>query len=142
MTELIFGILESIGFVHPVHPAATHIPMGMAMAVFFFGFAAVFLKQPVLYRTCFHASILGLIGTPVTIFLGYLDWQHLYGGAYSLPIKVKLVLAFVLLALFAAAVVYGKDGEKKSRLLLTIYTLCLLTSVGLGFTGGELIFGE
>ena len=142
MAEFIFSILESIGFVHPVHPAITHIPMGMAIGVFVFGLAAVFLKQPILYQTCRHASILGLIGTPITVFLGYLDWQYLYGGAYSFPIKVKLILAFVLFILLTLAVIFGKNAEKNPPRILVIYTLCLLTAIGLGFMGGELIFGE
>ncbi len=142
MIEFIFGILESVGFTHPVHLAVTHVPMGMVMGAFIFGFAAFFLKQPVLYRTSYHASILGLIGIPVVAFMGFLDWQHFYGGAYSFPIKVKLGLALVLFILMAIAVVFGKEGEKKPIRLLVIYLLCLFTAIGLGFMGGELIFNE
>ena len=33
MTEAIFEFLGRIGFTHPLHPAMTHIPMGMVMTV-------------------------------------------------------------------------------------------------------------
>ena len=141
MIEFIFGILESIGFTHPVHPAMTHIPMGMALGVITFGLVAFIFKQPVLYRTSYHLSILGLIGTPVTVFLGYLDWQYMYGGTYSIEIKIKLILALVLFILFILSAVYGKNAEKRPYLALLIYVLCACTAIGLGFTGGELIFG-
>lgn len=35
MTELVFKLLEIVGFTHPLHPALTHIPMGMVMGAFF-----------------------------------------------------------------------------------------------------------
>ncbi len=37
MTEVIFGFLNSIGFTHPLHPAFTHIPMGMVIGAVVFG---------------------------------------------------------------------------------------------------------
>jgi uncharacterized membrane protein len=141
MVEFIFGMMESIGFAHPLHPALTHLPMGMVMGAITFGLAAFVLKQPGLYRTAYHASVLGFLGTPVAAFLGYLDWQRFYGGEYSFQIKVKLALALILFILLGLAIIFGKDGEKRPFRLLAVYGLCLLTAIGLGFMGGELIFG-
>jgi len=142
MAEFIFGILQSIGFHHPLHPAITHIPMGMVMGAFFFTSVAFFLKQPALYKTSYHASILAVIGTPFTAFFGYLDWQYMYGGAWSFQIKAKLILALVLFFLLLLAINFGKEGEKKPIPLLIVNGLCLLVAIGLGFMGGELVYNS
>lgn len=36
MTDTIFSFLNQIGFTHPLHPAFTHVPMGMVMGAVFF----------------------------------------------------------------------------------------------------------
>lgn len=142
MAEFIFGILQSIGFHHPIHPALTHIPMGMVMGSFLFTLAAFFLKQPVLYKTAYHSAILGAIGTPFTALLGYLDWQYMYGGAWSFAIKTKMLLALILFLLLLVVIKFGKEGETKPVLMLILNGLCMLTAIGLGFLGGELVFNS
>ena len=142
MIEFIFETLQSLGFHHPLHPALTHIPMGMVMGAFFFTLGAYFLKMPYLYKTAYHSAVLGLIGTPFTALFGVMDWQYLYGGTWSTIIQIKVGLAFVLFFLLLAVVKFGKDGENKPILMLALNGLCLLTAVGLGFSGGELVFGS
>ncbi len=140
MTEFIFSTLESIGFLHPLHPALTHIPMGMVMGCFFFGLAAIFFRNSIYLKTALHCSILGVLFIIPTVFTGYLDWQHTFGGTMDWPIKVKMVLAVVLTVLLLISIRMNLNGAKPTSLFV-IYSLCLLSAVGLGFSGGELIFG-
>lgn len=141
MTDFVFSILESIGFQHPIHPAITHLPMGMVMGAFLFGLASFFLNRPELTKTAWHCAILALIGVFPTILAGYMDWQHTYEGEWLNLIKIKMVLAAVLTVLLIIAVKINAKEDTVSVLSLIIYGLCLLTGIGLGFTGGELMYG-
>lgn len=141
MTEMIFDFLSNIGFLHPVHPAFTHIPMGMVMGAVAFRFGAFLPRLKFLAKTGYHCVILGLIGLPPTMFTGYLDWQHRYGGEWETLIIVKMILA-VLLGVLMAVIVMKDDPENPALDKKTgFYALLLLLAVGLGFSGGELIFG-
>lgn len=141
MTEFVFKTLASIGFTHPLHPPATHLVMGMVMGLFLFGIASYFLKIPELSRTAFHCSVLALIGAFPVILLGYLDWQHSYSGEWLLPIKIKMVLAGLLIVLLSASIKVGYKEKAVSVVRLILYVLCMAAATGLGFFGGQLVYG-
>lgn len=140
MTELIFSTLESIGFAHPLHPALTHIPMGMVIGCFFFSLFALITKKSVFIKTSLHCSVVALIFIFPTIVAGFLDWQQFFGATMSVFIVVKFVLAAVLIVLLAISIRANLQGASTGRLFL-LYTLCLACAGGLGFSGGELIYG-
>ncbi len=71
MIEFLYELLNQVGFTHPLHPAITHLPMGMAMGAFFFSLGS--LKYAELARTAYHCAILGLIFVLPTMFLGILE---------------------------------------------------------------------
>ena len=104
MTELIFNTLEAIGFTHPIHPALTHIPMGMVIGCFFFGFTALVTKKSVFIKTSLHCSVLALLFIIPTVFAGYLDWQHRFGGTMSGLIIAKFILTTALTILLAISI--------------------------------------
>jgi predicted neutral ceramidase superfamily lipid hydrolase len=137
--ELVYQLLEQIGFTHPLHPAITHLPMGMAMGAFFFGLAS--LKYEALAATARHCAVLGVIFVPPTIIAGIFDWQHYYDGDWSALFITKFVLAGLLPILLLAAVAAGSRERDDSRLPLVLYALCLFTAVGLGYIGGEIGYG-
>lgn len=139
MIEFLYELLNQVGFTHPLHPAITHLPMGMAMGAFFFSLGS--LKYAELARTAYHCAILGLIFVLPTVFLGILDWQHFYHGDWTGPIIAKLVLAIALTVLFVAAMKVGGREPESPRVPILLYALCLLAAVGLGFTGGEIQYG-
>ncbi len=141
MTELVFKLLAMVGFTHPLHPALTHIPMGMVMGAFFFGLAGVGLKKPELLKSATHCIGLGLLFILPTAFAGYLDWQHTYEGTWEMLIIIKMVLAVVITVLMGIAFQLGRKEETDPKILLAVYILCLLCAVGLGFSGGELQYG-
>ncbi|MDD2463773.1 MAG: hypothetical protein PHI97_07215 [Desulfobulbus sp.] len=140
MIESLYAFLEKVGFHHPLHPALTHIPMGMVMGCFFFGLLAFFGKKPIFLKTSLHCSVLALLFIVPTIIGGIFDWQHLYAGRYLPLIVVKMVLAAVLTALLAYSVHLHRQ-EAGAKKILIIYCLCLACAVGLGFSGGELVYG-
>ena len=141
MIESLYALLAKIGFTHPLHPALTHIPMGMVMGCFFFGFLVWFAKKPDFRKTCLHCSVLALIFIVPTIVAGILDWQHLYAGRYQPLIIVKMILAAVLTGLLGYSVVLNRQGTETKKLFL-IYALCLACAIGLGFSGGELVYSK
>jgi len=141
MAEFVYQILQSIGYTHPLHPAVTHVPVGLTIGAFVFSFIDRVFKQPVLAQTARHCTILALIAAAPTIVLGYMDWQHFYAGAWLFPIKMKLALAGLLLILLATAVFLGLKPDKSSGNII-VYALCLVTVIGLGYFGGELVYGS
>lgn len=140
MTDMIYSTLEAIGFTHPLHPALTHIPMGMVIGCFFFGFAALVTKKSVFIKTSLHCSVLALIFIVPTIVAGYLDWQQFFGATMSGLIIAKFILATALTVLLAVSIRANLQGAGTGKLFL-LYTLCLACAGGLGFSGGELIYG-
>ena len=140
MIESVYALLAKVGFTHPLHPALTHIPMGMVIGCFFFGFLAWYFKKADFQTTCLHCSILALIFIFPTIIAGIFDWQHLYGGRYLPLIITKMILAAVLLPLLGYSVWLNRQGVASKKLFI-VYTLCLACAVGLGFSGGQLAYG-
>lgn len=141
MTEAIFEFLSKIGFHHPVHPALTHIPMGMVMGAVAFRILSLIPKLKFLARTGYHCLVLGLLGIFPTAFAGYLDWQHTFQGQWEFLIILKMVLA-VLLTLLLAAILYLDDTETpKLNKVTFFYLLAVLLAIGLGFSGGQLQYG-
>lgn len=141
MTEMIFGFLNSIGFQHPIHPALTHIPMGMAMGAAAFRFASLLPKMKFLAKTGYHCVILGLLGILPTVFTGYLDWQHTFDGALEFLIILKMTLATVLFVLMTVIVIKDDTENPKFDYKTLLYFLIVLVAIGLGFSGGELQYG-
>ena len=139
MIELVYQLLEQIGFTHPLHPAITHLPMGMAMGAFLFGLASLWFDA--LAATARHCAVLGVIFVPPTFVLGIFDWQHYYDGDWSGLFITKFVLAGLLTVLLLAAAMVGGGERNDSKLPLVLYALCLLTAIGLGYTGGEIGYG-
>jgi hypothetical protein len=141
MTEMIFDFLSKVGFKHPLHPALTHIPMGMVMGAVVFRLASFLPRLKVLAKTGYHCVILGLLGIAPTVFTGYLDWQHTYQGVWEFLIILKMTLATVLTILLISIAL--TDDPEKPRLdkKTGLYIVIVLVAIGLGFSGGELQYG-
>jgi cytochrome c5 len=82
-----------------------------------------------------------LIAAVPTALLGIMDWLHFYGGSFLFPIKMKLALAGILIIFLALAVIFGFFGEAFSKIVVSLYVLCLCSVIGLGYFGGELVYG-
>ena len=141
MIESIYQLLAKIGYTHPLHPPATHLPAGLIIGGFLFALVAWIFNRKNVAQSARHCFILALIMAIPTVLLGLMDWQQRFGGAYLFEIKMKLVLAGVLLFLLLVAVVYSAFAGGFTKTVMTLYALCLLTVIGLGYFGGELVYG-
>ncbi|MBU0971400.1 MAG: hypothetical protein KKC20_12175 [Proteobacteria bacterium] len=141
MTEMIFEFLSKVGFTHPLHPALTHIPMGMVMGAVVFRLASFLPRLKFLAKTGYHCVILGLLGIAPTAFTGYLDWQHRYAGAWEFLIILKMVLASILTVVLVSIAFMDDPENPKLDKKTGFYILIVLLAIGLGFSGGELQYG-
>ena len=139
MLEFIYKTLASIGYTEPIHPVATHIPMGMILGGFLFAVAS--FKWEAVKETAHHCFILALAFLPITIILGIMDWQYRLAGTVSPYIVTKLVLAGTIAILLGCTVYLYRKGKLGPRAFMILYTLCLLNAIGLGFIGGRLAYG-
>jgi len=142
MIESIYTFLSGLGYRHPLHPAATHLPVGLVIGSFIFLLVAWVFGQQNLGRTALHCLVLALLALLPTALLGYMDWQHFYAGAWLFPIKIKLALGgvlmfFLLFTVFSAGNTDGGSGKP-----LALSGVCLILVISLGFFGGELIYGK
>jgi mono/diheme cytochrome c family protein len=117
------------------------LPAGLIIGAFVFALIAWILNRKNLAQTARHCLILALVMAVPTILLGLMDWQYRFGGAWLFEIKMKLVLAGILLLLLILAAVYGALAGAFTKTVVALYALCLLTVVGLGYFGGELVYG-
>lgn len=141
MFDFIYQLLAKVGFHHPLHPAITHIPMGMVMGGFIFALVALLIRKDDLNRAAHYCFTLALVFVLPTMLLGYMDWQYKFEAEWSGIILIKIVLAFLFSGLLVVAHIVGKDQQADPKKRLIVYTLCLMTATGLGFMGGELQYG-
>lgn len=142
MLNLIYETLARIGYLHPLHPSVTHIPVGLVIGAFIFALVAWIFNREILYRSARHCIILALIAVPLVVLLGLMDWQHFYGGTLLPPIRMKMWLAAILAALLLVAWRVSKKEDTMKRRFTVVCGLCLVTVIALGYFGGELVYGE
>jgi uncharacterized membrane protein len=141
MIDAVYHFLEGIGFTHPLHPALTHVPMGMVMGGFTFVLVYALLKKPEFLTTATYCMGLGFLGIFPTALLGVMDWQYRFSGVWNPLIIVKMVLAVLLTAAMLVAIKLSLGHSVRPVKLVAAYLLCLVLAIGLGFTGGELQYG-
>lgn len=138
--DSLYRFLSNVGYAHPLHPALVHMPIGLVMGAFVFAWAALLFKKKALVQSARYCAILALLFWFPAVLFGVMDWRHFFNGAWLSPITVKLVLAGILLILLVIGLVLGSKGREGSRGLLAIYSLCLLTAIGLGYFGAQLVY--
>ena len=140
MIENIYAALQKVGFTHPLHPVLVHVPMGMIIGMFLFSLIGLIWKKGFLLQTAYHCSVLALASVVPVILAGIMDWQHSLNGDWKTLIIVKMVLSFFLTLLLAYAVIMRNKGASP-RHLFVVYSLCMVCAAGLGYSGGELVYG-
>ncbi len=142
MFNSVYELLKGLGYLHPLHPPLAHMPIGLVTGALIFGFTALILQRPILGLSARHCLILAWLFWFPTVLMGLMDWQHFYAGAWLHPIKIKLILAGTLGVLLTIGLVVSRTPEAEGKGHLIIYTLCFLSVVGLGWYGGNLVFGS
>lgn len=142
MASMFYDFLKNLGYHHPFHPVLTHLPVGLVIAGFIFVFLAFFLRGSAYGQTARHCIVLALLSAIPTAVAGYFDWQIFYAGSYIFPIIIKLALTALLLVLLLILVFTSfKDEENLTKRFL-IHFLSLLLVAGIGYFGGELVYGK
>lgn len=141
MTQFIYSLLVKIGFTHPLHPALVHFPIGMAMGALAFTVMVLWFNKTELAPAAFYSHILGFITLLPTMLVGYMDWQHFFNGNPNPLIIAKIVLGFILMALFGYAILIGRKGEIATKKYFIISLLSFVVCILIGFCGGELQYG-
>jgi uncharacterized membrane protein len=142
MDSLLYDFLINMGYHHPLHPALTHLPVGLTIASFIFMALSPLLRQPDFSQTAKHCVVLAFLAAIPTVVVGYLDWQYYYGGSFIFPIKMKLALACMLLILLALIWIKSKKTEEGILSRLVLHGLSFFIVAGIGFYGGELVYGK
>ena len=141
MTAFIYDLLNKIGYTHPLHPAIVHFPIGVAMVAVIALLIAHKSSNGAYATTAYHCQVFGLVSVPLTMFVGYMDWQQFYNGAPNGHIHIKILLGFALMAAFAYSALVGRKGNLMSRKFTLSTVAGLLLAIGIGFVGGELQYG-
>jgi uncharacterized membrane protein len=142
MIENIYQTIANFGYPHPLHPAVTHLPIGLIIGGTLFGLIAAVFRRTAFATTAKHCMVLAFLALLPTLLLGYADWQHFYGGAFLFEIKMKLILAGLLCFFLLILLIQSAKGESITMNHLPLYLLCLMIITGLGYFGGELVFGK
>lgn len=140
--ESLYAYLNNLGYTHPLHPPWTYLPMGLILGALVFRLVALLPGGGKFAVTARHCLTLAFAAVFPTILFGYFDWQHFYAGRWMFPVRMKLALAAVLLLLllFTVMSLYRRLPAGDLR-IFGCHVLCFLVIVGIGYYGGELVFG-
>jgi mono/diheme cytochrome c family protein len=141
MIDSLYAFLGKIGFTDPLHAPITHMPIGLVTGALLFFLVAVIFKRRVLVLTARHVSILAFIFVFPTILFGVLDWIHFFRAALITPIKIKMILAAVVLVVLGAGIILGSEIKVRTAPQLVLYALAFVSVVGLGYFGAKLVYG-
>jgi len=142
MIETLYSLLNRIGFTDPLHALIVHMPMGLVIGAFLMFLIAVFLGRKNLILTARHVAIMAFVFVFPTILFGVFDWLHFFKGALIQPIKVKMVLASIVLVVLGAGIVLGSGIRVGTAAMASLYAAAFLSVVGLGYFGAKLVYGE
>lgn len=137
-----YTMINQLGYHHPFHPTQVHFPVGLILGSFILGIAGKLRHHPTLGKAALYCQALALIWILPTVISGFMDWRHYYGGAFLVPFTMKFLLATFLTIFLAIGVFIGFRRGSESIGVLVTYTLSLISVVGLGFFGGELVYGD
>jgi len=96
----------------------------------------------------FVCALFGLLAAPLTAATGFLDWWTHYKAYMTSVFRIKIVGAFILMALAASAVLLRAFHPGLAVLplgglgwlYLGLLAACAATVVVLGYYGGKLVF--
>ncbi len=141
MIEHFYQFLYHLGYSEPIHPAVVHIPIGILTGAFVLGVLSYCFHGPMTGRAARYAAVISFVSLFPALLFGFMDWQHFFAAGWLFQIKMKLVLACALFVLTAVAMVAGRGSDRTSGRTCALYALCLLVAVGLGYFGGQLVYG-
>ncbi len=130
------------------HPIFVHFPQAL-FPVAFASFAAYLATGAGAFEIgAYVAAGFGALVVPFTTVTGLIDWKRRYKAYMTSVFRIKIVGAFVLIALSVPAVLLRSLVPGVAALPLAgagyvyagLLTACLATCVVLGHYGGRLVF--
>ena len=130
------------------HPMFVHFPQ----ALFPVALASLLLYLatglPEFETGAFVAAGFGAAASPVTTLTGFIDWKVRYKGYMTPVFRIKIIGAFLLIALSVPAVLLRLLARNVTALPLSgagwlyagLLGACAATCVVLGHYGGKLVF--
>ncbi|MHB8110987.1 MAG: DUF2231 domain-containing protein, partial [Syntrophorhabdaceae bacterium] len=132
MIEQLYRLLDNIGYLHPLHPAVTHIPVGLVFGSLLLGLVSLVLRREETANAARYSATIAFIFFFPTVLLGYMDWQRYYAGGWLHPIKIKIFLGIALFLLLCISLIFKrKMGTIPGIAAAVVYGLAFLTTVGL-----------
>jgi uncharacterized membrane protein len=135
-----YRLIGSLNFNHPIHPLMVHVTVGTVVAAFIMGILAYTRREPYLRYAAWSCMVIAFAFTVPTVATGLMDWWHFYSGIMIFTFKMKFLLASILFVILSAGFMIGRRSSVPTAMVF-IYTFCLLTVAGLGYFGGELVYG-
>lgn len=127
-------------FGHPLHPAATDIPVGAWLGTLIFDIIWLIDNRSSSLAVASNILlIIGLAGAVVSVLTGTIDWNDTYGKERRVGITHGIVNTVATLV-YVVALVLRLTGHQFSGFILSTVGLVILL---LGaYLGGELVFGK
>ncbi len=141
MIDSLYQWLAAVGFKDPLHAPITHFPIGLAIGALLFFLGALIFGRKSLVLTARHVAVLAFLFAFPTILFGVFDWLHFFKGVLLTEIKIKMILAAVVLVVLAAGIILGSEIKVRTVSLLIVYALASVAVIGLGWFGGRLVYG-
>jgi uncharacterized membrane protein len=130
------------------HPMFVHFPQALFPVAF--GSFALYLATGIreFEVGAFVAAAFGAAISPITTITGFVDWKIRYKGYMTPVFRIKIIGAFVLIALSIPAVLLRLLVPDVAALPLSgagwayaaLLAACVVTCVVLGYYGGKLVF--
>ena len=132
-------------FGHPVHPAATDIPVGAWIGTLILDIIWLIERNaaPDTAKALALASnilvIVGLAGAVLSVLTGTIDWNDTYGKERRVGITHGIVNTIATLVYVVALVLRLTGGQFPGFIVSTVGLLILLLGA---YLGGEMVFGK
>lgn len=130
------------------HPMFVHFPQALFPVAFASYLVYLATGLPDFEAGAFVSAGFGAVASPVTTITGFIDWKVRYKGYMTPVFRIKIIGAFVLLALSIPAVLLRLLSPEVALLPLSgigwlyaaLLAACVATCVVLGHYGGKLVF--
>ncbi len=134
--------------IRQLHPMFVHFPQALFPVAF--GAFCLYLATGVreFDAGAFVCALFGLLAAPFTTATGFLDWWTRYKAYMTSVFRIKIIGAFVLMAMGAPAVLLRAFHPDLAVLPLAglgwayfaLLAACTATCVVVGYYGGKLVF--
>ena len=140
MSELIYTLLEKLGYDHPLHPVLVHLPIGLILGAFALALGGRLWRKQALNQSAYHALVIASLFSLVAIFMGFMDWQRYFHGMPMPSILAKMLLSLIFVTVTGVGIWWGQRRGTGSGWLLAVYATGSVCVMALGYLGGDLTF--